>query len=168
MQGDTYYLFVACEGLLHGLESSDCPSDLLRHCSSQAVSLGRIAHTPSPYHAPLAPPHPATPHCRRSTHEPLTPPLAAADKQEASPICTHPPFLSDTFRCPPPIPSLQLLISKKSRRSREQAFVEFDSISSAQAAITAMDGIDSPALVKQTGCGGLVVRFADRKKEDEM
>jgi RNA recognition motif-containing protein len=62
----------------------------------------------------------------------------------------------------------QLLISKKSRRSREQAFVEFASIASAQAAILAMDGVDAATLVKQPGCGGLVVRFADRKKEEEM
>jgi hypothetical protein len=41
-------------------------------------------------------------------------------------------------------------------------------IPSAAAAIESMDGLDAPALVKQPGCGGLVVRFADRKKEDEM
>ncbi|KAI8474762.1 MAG: hypothetical protein J3K34DRAFT_517852 [Monoraphidium minutum] len=64
--------------------------------------------------------------------------------------------------------SVRLLISKKSRRSREQAFVEFTDIAAAQAAIDAMDGADGPALVKQPGCGGLVVRFADRKKEDEL
>ncbi|GBF96669.1 hypothetical protein Rsub_09302 [Raphidocelis subcapitata] len=63
--------------------------------------------------------------------------------------------------------SVRLLISKKSRRSREQAFVEFDAIDAARAAIAAMDGLDSPALVKQPGCGGLVVRFADRKKEED-
>jgi len=67
-----------------------------------------------------------------------------------------------------PPPPKQLLISKKSRRSREQAFVEFDTVDAAQSAINAMDGIDTPTLVKQPACGGLVVRFADRKKEDEM
>jgi RNA recognition motif-containing protein len=76
------------------------------------------------------------------------------------------PPLSPPSHSPPP-PTPQLLISKKSRRSREQAFVEFETIASAQAAIAAMDGIDAPALVKQPGCGGLVVRFADKKKEDE-
>lgn len=30
-----------------------------------------------------------------------------------------------------------------------------------------MDASDDAALVKQTACGGLVVRYADRKKEDE-
>jgi RNA recognition motif. (a.k.a. RRM, RBD, or RNP domain) len=59
---------------------------------------------------------------------------------------------------------MQLLISKKSRRSREQAFVEYADVAMAQRAITWLDGIDYPALVKQLGCGGLVVRFADRKK----
>jgi hypothetical protein len=59
---------------------------------------------------------------------------------------------------------LQLLISKKSRRSREQAFVEYAAVEQAQRAITWLDSIDNTALVKQLGCGGLVVRFADRKK----
>lgn len=73
-----------------------------------------------------------------------------------------------TLPLPPSHHHPQLLISKKSRRSREQAFVEFSDIPSAQAAIDAMDGLDAPALVKQPGCGGLVVRFADRKKEEEI
>ena len=60
--------------------------------------------------------------------------------------------------------SVRLLISKKSRRSREQAFVEYAEVEQAQKAITWLDSIDYPALVKQLGCGGLVVRFADRKK----
>jgi hypothetical protein len=60
--------------------------------------------------------------------------------------------------------SVRLLISKKSRRSREQAFVEYAEVEQAQKAITWLDSIDNPALVKQLGCGGLVVRFADRKK----
>jgi hypothetical protein len=60
--------------------------------------------------------------------------------------------------------SVRLLISKKSRRSREQAFVEYAEVEQAQRAITWLDTIDYPALVKQLGCGGLVVRFADRKK----
>lgn len=60
--------------------------------------------------------------------------------------------------------SVRLLISKKSRRSREQAFVEYAEVEQAQKAITWLDTIDYPALVKQLGCGGLVVRFADRKK----
>lgn len=72
---------------------------------------------------------------------------------------------TDTRRALPP-PS-QLLISKKSRRSREQAFVEFESVESATAAIASLDGADPPALVKQAGCGGLVVRFADSKKDEE-
>jgi hypothetical protein len=60
--------------------------------------------------------------------------------------------------------SVRLLISKKSRRSREQAFVEYAEVDQAQKAITWLDSIDNPSLVKQLGCGGLVVRFADRKK----
>ncbi|WIA21268.1 hypothetical protein OEZ85_000502 [Tetradesmus obliquus] len=60
--------------------------------------------------------------------------------------------------------SVRLLISKKSRRSREQAFVEYGSVEQAQRAITWLDSIDNASLVKQLGCGGLVVRFADRKK----
>jgi RNA recognition motif-containing protein len=63
--------------------------------------------------------------------------------------------------------SVRLLISKKSRRSREQAFVEFAELPAAAAAIAALDGLDAPALVKQPGCGGLVVRFADRRKDEE-
>ncbi len=66
-----------------------------------------------------------------------------------------------------PMP-LQLLISKKSRRSREQAFVEFATVEQAQHAITWLDTVDLPALVKQPGCGGLVVRFADRKRPNDM
>lgn len=58
-------------------------------------------------------------------------------------------------------------MSKKSRRSREQGFIEFESVAGAAAAISAMDASDAPALVKQPGCGGLVVRFADRKKDEE-
>ena len=103
----------------------------------------------------------------------------------------------------------QLLISKKSRRSREQAFVEFGTVDAAQvsmhtsnpcailpacmaphrpggpafkplshtphttnrgapqAAIASLDGSDPAPLVKQPGCGGLVVRFADHKKAGE-
>jgi hypothetical protein len=60
--------------------------------------------------------------------------------------------------------SVRLLISKKSRRSREQAFVEYAEVDQAQRAITWLDSIDNTSLVKQLGCGGLVVRFADRKK----
>ena len=46
--------------------------------------------------------------------------------------------------------------------------MEFATVGAAAAAIAALDGADAPALVKQSGCGGLVVRFADRKKEDEQ
>ncbi|GBF90952.1 hypothetical protein Rsub_03807 [Raphidocelis subcapitata] len=63
--------------------------------------------------------------------------------------------------------SVRLLVSKKSRRSREQAFVEFESVGAAAAAIAALDGADAATLVKQPGCGGLVVRFADQRKEDD-
>jgi hypothetical protein len=71
------------------------------------------------------------------------------------PLLSFPPFA---------VLLLQLLISKKSRRSREQAFVEYASVEQAQRAITWLDSIDNASLVKQLGCGGLVVRFADRKK----
>jgi hypothetical protein len=80
------------------------------------------------------------------------------------------PLLSARRRAsaPPTRPAHpQLLISKKSRRSREQAFVEFESVPAAHAAIAALDRADVPALVKQQGCGGLVVRFADSKKDAE-
>lgn len=42
--------------------------------------------------------------------------------------------------------------------------MEYSSVDQAQKAITWLDSIDCPALVKQLGCGGLVVRFADRKR----
>ena len=45
--------------------------------------------------------------------------------------------------------------------------MEFASVPAAAAAIAALDGSDAPALVKQPGCGGLVVRFADRRRDDD-
>lgn len=95
-------------------------------------------------------------------------------KQDAQPnTCVYVGFLGwwvtekdlhDYFSPYGQLASVRLLISKKSRRSREQAFVEYSTVDQAQRAITWLDSIDYPALVKQLGCGGLVVRFADRKK----
>jgi len=42
--------------------------------------------------------------------------------------------------------------------------VEYASVDQARLAMQTLDGSDLPKLVKQRGCGGLVVRFADRKK----
>jgi hypothetical protein len=96
------------------------------------------------------------------------PPAAAQGKRprpSRAPAPQTPPPPAPPRPPPPPFP--QLLISKKSRRSREQAFVEFASVAAASAAISALDGADLPGLVKQPGCGGLVVRFADSKKDCE-
>jgi hypothetical protein len=62
------------------------------------------------------------------------------------------PTLPTLPACP-----LQLLISKKSRRSREQAFVDYATVEQAQLAINSMDHAELPGLVKQPKCGGLVV-----------
>lgn len=45
--------------------------------------------------------------------------------------------------------------------------MEYSSVDQAAKAIQWLDCFDLPALVKQPGCGGLVVRFADRKKPFE-
>lgn len=71
--------------------------------------------------------------------------------------------LEDYFGPYGELKSIKVLITKKTGRSREQAFVEYTTTEAATQAMRWLDGIDYPALVKQLGCGGLVVKYADQK-----